>query len=141
MCIRDRFADSKSTVTGLVSYFCLFRLYSIESLLSLIHIYRQTVLSLILCCFSHDARTSFPPYSSASPPRPVSYTHLDVYKRQGFHLFFNNRIQFFYNIKLLYFRSKIFNQFSWKRIHHSKLQYGSIRDVYKRQLPHGFSLS
>ena len=32
-------------------------------------IYRQTVLSLILCCFSHDAHTSFPPYSSASPPR------------------------------------------------------------------------
>ena len=29
----------------------------------------QTIFCVILCCLSHDAHTSFPPYSSASPPR------------------------------------------------------------------------
>lgn len=30
---------------------------------------RSEILRIIFCCFPHDAHTSFPPYSSASPPR------------------------------------------------------------------------
>ena len=54
----------------------------------------------------------------------------DCLDTPGFYLRLDHRIQFLYNIECINFFCKVLDQLSWERIHHSQLQYRSLRQCF-----------